>query len=342
MKKNPVGTRHRVGAEDYLLTGKLRCGHCGSYMTGVSGTSRNGELHYYYTCQKRRTEHACDKKNIRRDVIEPAVAQAIKMYCLTDDVIAWIADRTVEYWEKHDNDLQIEALEQQLEENKKATSNMLKAIEMGIITEATRTRMVELETEQSRLSVQLNVAKEDVVKIDREQIISYLELLQQGDIHDRDFQMELFKNFLVAVYVYDDNRMKLVFSCMGDQNSVEIPLETGEDPPDGGLSPDAKMFVLTPDSSTKKALYFAGSTVLFFLLKMVFGGCVASPAPFFKKEYLPPGCSADSCIIPLNVRRKVEVERNIELICQAQELNRSSSIYGALSGGAPFYFLPAF
>ncbi len=84
--------------------------------------------------------------------------------------------------------------------------------------------------------------------------------------------MELFKNFLVAVYVYDDNRMKLVFSCMGDQNSVEIPLETGEDPPDGGLSPDAKMFVLTPDSSTKKALYFAGSTVLFFLLKPVFGG----------------------------------------------------------------------
>lgn len=251
MKKNPVGTRHRVGAEDYLLTGKLRCGHCGSYMTGVSGTSRNGELHYYYTCQKRRTEHACDKKNIRRDVIEPAVAQAIKMYCLTDDVIEWMADRTVEYWEKHDNDLQIEALEQQLEENKKATSNMLKAIEMGIITEATRTRMVELETEQSRLSVQLNAAKEDVVKIDREQIISYLELLQQGDIHDRDFQMELFKNFLVAVYVYDDNRMKLVFSCMGDQNSVEIPLETGEDPPDGGLSPDAKMFVLTPDSSTR-------------------------------------------------------------------------------------------
>lgn len=252
VKKLKRNGRHRPGDEDYLLTGKLRCGKCGGYMIGMSGRSKTGEIHYYYTCQNRRVGHTCDKKNIRRDVIEPAVAQAIKMYCLTDDVIAWIADRTVEYWEKHDNDLQIEALEQQLEENKKATSNMLKAIEMGIITEATRTRMVELETEQSRLSVQLNAAKEDVVKIDREQIISYLELLQQGDIHDRDFQMELFKNFLVAVYVYDDNRMKLVFSCMGDQNSVEIPLETGEDPPDGGLSPDAKMFVLTPDSSTNQ------------------------------------------------------------------------------------------
>ena len=30
----------------------------------------------------------------------------------------------------------------------------------------------------------------------------------------------------------------------------------------------------------QKALYFVGSTVLFFLLKLVFGGCIASPAPF--------------------------------------------------------------
>ena len=250
MKKNPVGARHRTGAEDYLLTGKLRCGHCGSYMTGVSGTSRNGELHYYYTCQKRRTEHACDKKNVRRDVIEPAIAQAIKMYCLTDEVIEWVADRTVEYWEQHDNNLHIEALEQQLEENKKATSNMLKAIEMGIITDATRSRMIELETEQSKLTVQLNAAKEDVMKVDRDEIASYLELLRQGDVNNRDFQMELFKNFLVSAYLYDDNRLKLVFSFAGKENSVEIPLETGDDPPDDASSENAKMFVLAPQCST--------------------------------------------------------------------------------------------
>ena len=285
MKKNPVGTRHRVGAEDYLLTGKLRCGHCGSYMTGVSGTSRNGELHYYYTCQKRRTEHACSKKNVRRDVIEPAIAQAIKMYCLTDDIIEWMADQTVQYWEKHDNDLQIEALEQQLAENKKATSNMLKAIEMGIITEATRSRMVELETENSKLTAQLSAAKRDVVKINREDLIDELHILRSKDIHDREVQAELFKDFLVAAYIYDDNRLKLVFSFMGKDNSVEIPLETGEDPPDGEDSPDAKMFVLTPDCSTKKALYFAGSTVLFFLLKPM--GAALLRLQRFRPSYTP-------------------------------------------------------
>ena len=276
MKKNPVGTRHRVGAEDYLLTGKLCCGHCGSYMTGISGTSRNGELHYYYTCQKRRTEHACNKKNVRRDVIEPAIAQAIKMYCLTDDVIEWMADQTVQYWEKHDNDLQIEALEQQLAENKKATSNMLKAIEMGIITEATRSRMVELETENSKLTAQLSAAKRDVVKINREDLIDELHILRGKDIHDREVQAELFKDFLVAAYIYDDNRLKLVFSFMGKDNSVEIPLETGEDPPDGGDSPDAKMFVLPLECSTRKRSTTQKCVVLFccFLRKKAF---VATP-----------------------------------------------------------------
>ena len=35
-----------------------------------------------------------------------------------------------------------------------------------------------------------------------------------------------------------------------------------------------------PLFSTKKAPYFVGSMVLFFLLKPIFGGCIASPAPF--------------------------------------------------------------
>ena len=87
-----------------------------------------------------------------------------------------------------------------------------------------------------------------------------------------------------------------------------------------------------PLFSTKKALYFVGSMVLFSLLKSIFGGCIASPAPFsgfcrrfrdtpnvwlytiFKQECLPPGFSAGCCIIPFNVRRKVEVEGNVELI----------------------------
>ena len=72
--------------------------------------------------------------------------------------------------------------------------------------------------------------------------------------------------------------------------------------------------------------------MLFFLLKPVLGTALLRLHRFqafaggfdttpnfglytiFKKEWLPPGFSAGCCIIPFNVRRKVEVESNVELI----------------------------
>lgn len=48
--------------EDYLLTTKLFCGHCGSPMVGESGTSKTGKLHLYYKCVGRKRKHSCKKK----------------------------------------------------------------------------------------------------------------------------------------------------------------------------------------------------------------------------------------------------------------------------------------
>ena len=228
MKKNPQGTgRRRTGAADYLLTGKLKCGHCDRYMVGMSGTSRSGELHYYYVCQGRR-EKVCTKKNLRRDVIEQAVARAIMMYCLTDDTIEWIADQSVAYWERYNQELHIQAMEDELAESKRAAKNILKAIEAGIITETTRSRLLELEDQQADLNVKIQVAKADVVKVDRDGVAATLRSLRKGNVKDRAFLSELFRLFLICVYVYDDNRLKIVFSFTGDHNTVEIPLETGE------------------------------------------------------------------------------------------------------------------
>lgn len=69
-------------------------------MVGISGTSKTGEMHYYYACQKHRLEHTCEKKAIRRDVIENAVARAIMMYCLDDETIDFIVDSTIAYFKQ--------------------------------------------------------------------------------------------------------------------------------------------------------------------------------------------------------------------------------------------------
>lgn len=221
-KKNPQG-RHRTNG-DYLLTGKLFCGKCKSPMVGISGTSKTGTLHYYYTCQKKRLEKACDKSNIRREDIERTVAQAIRDYALQDDVIEWIADSTVAYNKRQEESTHASILEDELTENKRAIKNIMAAIEQGIITPTTKERLLELEREQSQLVAKIAAARADIVTISREDIIAGLGMFRDGDVSDKRYQAKLFDTFLVAVYVYDDD-LKIVFSFSGNKNTVRVPLD---------------------------------------------------------------------------------------------------------------------
>ncbi len=59
---------------DYLLSGKLFCGHCGGSMNGESGTSKTGAVYNYYTCYTRKRHRSCDKKSLKKDWIEHIVA----------------------------------------------------------------------------------------------------------------------------------------------------------------------------------------------------------------------------------------------------------------------------
>lgn len=265
VKKLKRNGRHRPGDEDYLLTGKLRCGKCGGYMIGMSGRSKTGEIHYYYTCQNRRVGHTCDKKNIRRDVIEPAVAQAIKEYCLTDDAIEWIADKTVEYWEKADRNLQLDSIEGDLAAVQSSISNVMKAIEMGVVTETTRDRLIELEKQRTDLKSKLALAKDEVVHVDRKKLISSLLLFRNGDIHDRQYQEDLFKTFLISAYVYDDDdngHLKIVFNAFGDNNTVDFPIDFGEADNQSAFFDGAEKFDYALHRSTKKTSEHSGCLFL--------------------------------------------------------------------------------
>ena len=253
LKVKKSKNRHRCPSdEDYLLTGKLRCGKCGGYMIGMSGRSKTGDVHHYYACQNRRVGHTCDKKNIRRDVVEPAVAQAIKQYCLTDDAIEWITDQTIAYWEDEDRKLQIDSIENDLSAVQSSISNVMKAIEMGVITETTRDRLIELERQQTDLKSKLALAKEEIVHVDRKDLISSLLAFRHGNVHDRAYQEKLFNAFLIAVYVYDDDHLKLVFNSFGKDDTVNIALDLGENDDNSGLSDVSKSSPILSNGQPKR------------------------------------------------------------------------------------------
>jgi DNA invertase Pin-like site-specific DNA recombinase len=221
--KREVQGRHQLNG-DYLLTGKLFCGKCKGHMVGTSGTSKTGEKHFYYMCMKRRQERTCNKRNIRRDAIEDAVAQAIKEYALQDDIIEWIADSTVAYNKRRAEQAQISILEGELAETKRGIHNIMTAIEQGIITSTTKERLMELEDKQAQLNAQIAAARADIIIVSREDIIAGLKMYRDGNLASKKYQAALFDTFLVAVYVYD-NDLKIIFSFSGTNNTISLPFD---------------------------------------------------------------------------------------------------------------------
>lgn len=220
-KKNARG-RHR-NSGDYLLTGKLFCGHCKSPMTGISGTSHTKDIHYYYTCKKRRT-HECDKKNVIKDEIELAVAKIIKDVALQMDVIEWIADSTIEYYKKKEQSSMLALFEEELSANQKAIKNLMTAIEQGIITDTTKSRLLELEKEQVKIKANIEREKRDIPTVSREDIVLWMSSLRKGKVTDKKYQATLFNTFLIAAYVYDGN-LKLVLSFTGENKVITVPFD---------------------------------------------------------------------------------------------------------------------
>lgn len=218
-KKHPQG-RHRENGE-YMLTGKLFCGPCGSPMVGAAGTGRHGELHHYYVCKKRQAEKACSKQNVVRDWIEQTVVDMTLDSVLKPDVIEWVADQVMAYQERKANSAQLLSLRAELAANQQAVGNVMKAIEAGIITPTTKRRLQELEAEGSRLENAIALEEAAITHIERDFVVYWLERFRGGNRKDKTFRRKVIDTFVAAVYLWDD-RIRIAFNYSGSgRNSVE-------------------------------------------------------------------------------------------------------------------------
>ena len=201
-KKKTAGRRSANG--EYLLTGKLFCGYCGSYMIGVSGTGENGTVHNYYQCQKRHAEGRCEKKNVRRDFIEKLIARLTQDYILQDDTIEWIADSTMSFQAMARRESGVAQLERDLADNRKVAKNIMAAIEQGIITETTKARLLEVEGTIHDLERSLSIAKAASQPIERERVVFSLEQMREGNVGSKEHQKKLIDTFVKSVTLWDD------------------------------------------------------------------------------------------------------------------------------------------
>lgn len=189
---------------DYMLSGKIYCGHCESLMLGCASTSHTGRKYFYYACGNRRRNGGCKKENIRKEVIERAVV-ADAMELLTKDYIEKLADMAIKAnQEEIKFNSHIPALEEEIAEITKSINNLIKLAESGTISDTLSSRITELEKQKKATERRLLKEKSEVITLDRNQIIYWLEGFLKGDIEDPEFQRSIIDLLVKSVHVWDN------------------------------------------------------------------------------------------------------------------------------------------
>ena len=113
----------------------------------------------FYKCAAAKQKKTCDKKSVRKRWLEDlAVSETMKL--VEDDAMESIIAKVMELQNQESTDLPI--YEKQLKETEVGITNMLNAIQMGILTSSTKERLEALE--EQRKELQARIAEERLAK----------------------------------------------------------------------------------------------------------------------------------------------------------------------------------
>ena len=204
LSKNAQAPARGKAKVDYLLSGKLFCGHCGASMNGESGIGRRGATYHYYSCYTKKRRLGCDKRPLKKDYIERIVAEDA-YNLLTDELIDEIADMAIQQSEQDLKDnTHIPQLTVQLHEVEQSIDNITAAIEKGIASETLMNRLVQLEREKKQIVRKIKEEEKFIYRIDRDQIVFWLSQFKYGDIENEDFRRHLIDLLINSVTVWDE------------------------------------------------------------------------------------------------------------------------------------------
>ena len=229
MARNQKAPAMRKAEDDYILTTRLFCGKCGTFMVGESGKSHTGTVHRYYKCSHAKRKMGCDKKPVKKDWIEDAVIHYIMKIVMDDELIDHIADAILKILAQENSKLP--QLNARLKEIETGIQNMLNAIQQGILTPSTKERLEALEQEREEIKVAIYSEELQKPKITKEHIAFWISKFRDTDLTDVASRKRLVESFVNAVFVYDD---KVVFTFNYKDGSKtatidEITAELGSD-----------------------------------------------------------------------------------------------------------------
>ena len=200
---------------DYLLSGKLFCGHCGNQMNGDCGRGKSGRRYHYYSCYGKKKLKFCNKKNLPKEWIEEIVVRDA-FSILTPENIERIAEIAVQ---QNEEDIalhsRLPALKSQLKTVEKSIVNIVSAIEKGVASDTLMQRLSDLEREKKTLVKEINDEEKTIFRLDKPQVIWWLSQFFDRNIEEEEVKrqlIDLLVNSVTVTDLPDGDKFKIVIS----------------------------------------------------------------------------------------------------------------------------------
>ena len=233
IKKNSRAPARHKAEDDYLLTTKLFCGMCGAMMFGECGTGRNKVVHHYYKCATAKRFKTCKKKTVRKEWLEDLVIAETMKLIQDDAVIDAIVAEVMELQEQENTTLPL--LEKQMREVENGIENMLNAIQAGVLTNSTKSRLEKLEAQQKELEVRIAEEKIARPRLSENQVRFWLTRLRKLDTKVKSHRETLINTFVNAVYLYDE-KVLITFNYKDGTKTITFDEIAAKDAPEGNGS----------------------------------------------------------------------------------------------------------
>ena len=156
----------------------------------------------FYKCAAAKKKKTCDKKAVRKQWLEDLVVSETMKLVEDDASMNAIIAKVMELQNQESTGLPI--YEKQLKETEVGITNMLNAIQMGILTSSTKERLEALE--EQRKELQARIAEERLAKpkMKEEFVRFWLLRFRKLDMTRPEQRQALVDTFINAIYLYDD------------------------------------------------------------------------------------------------------------------------------------------
>lgn len=193
---------------DYLLTGKLFCGHCGTEMVSDGGVSKTGATHYYYTCKKKK-KSLCDKRRENKEKLEEYVVSCVCDFLSNPKNAEVAANDVLAYYDKRTDTNVLKSVQTKIANAKKEISELADSFVKAknkLLQETIEKKMEEYEILLNDLIYQeAQLELERGYKITKKDITEFISEILKGDKNDKDYQKKIIDNLVSQVFVSDDD-----------------------------------------------------------------------------------------------------------------------------------------